>query len=208
MHSMETSDQIKQFFSNKKVQVTSIISGMILSGTIGSFLAFFFIKWLFVGPITMETYLWSSEIRLLTYAGIAHGFITGLVLLSSIIISIHLIIKGKSEGRNAKRNLGIGILAVPIGLFLAFASLIYAQLSGIFQETQVWAFLSIHFLAFVLTIIGIFYAFKLNAKIALIPLISMPILAIIAQILVFSIVALFVQIHFSGDNSPFSFGYG
>ena len=179
---MVTGDAVRQFLSDKKVWVTSV---MIISGVVCSLLPFLFTKVM----LQDDYYFIMMELPMLKYAvylGSAYGFVAGPVLMSWVIVSVYLMVKGRSEGRSSKRNLGIGILVGPLVFFLVSSFLVYGSFFEVFDWPWLFLYSLMGLLALVLTITGIVYAFKIDAKIALIPLILIPALVILGGMLLVS----------------------
>ncbi len=146
-------------FQNKKVSIPFGVGALLV--------VFYLISGLF-GKTDDWQYSYVSEQQWLIYGGVA----LGLILLSWLIVSIYLIVRGRPDesGVNVKRKLGIWLLVAPIVLIVAgFALLITG-----FEI----AILAIPVVALILMIVGIVYAIKRHAKIALIPLILFPLVVI------------------------------
>ena len=147
-------------FQNKKY--LSIFVGLAI--IIASYLLFF----KGFGKVDDWRYTYTSGEQWLIYG----GFLVGLIILSWLVISIFLIAKGKPDERgiNAKLKLGIWLLFTPIVLII---------LSSLLTITNFWmGLVAIPVIAIGLIIWGIIYAVKHHAKIALIPLLLIPIILI------------------------------
>jgi len=146
-------------FKNKKITIPL--------GIIALILVVYFISGLF-GKTDDWRYTHTSAEQWMIYGGIA----AGVIILSWLIISIYLIVKGQPDetGNNAKRKIGIWLLIVPfvlIGLFFLM----------MFLRFEI-GLLIIPIIALIFLIWGIIYSIKKHTKIALIPLLLIPLIII------------------------------